>query len=1131
MKLRLFFTLLLIVVLASCTVSVEPAPHEYFSVGEVVEAEEGILYSTMTTNIHDDVEYVYTPIGSATDIGKGGSVEFTFDVKEAGEYYLEAKIMTSGPTMTQHNSFFVGLDSEEALGNDAFVYNTRTTDSFFWDNVSLNGDPEDPHYWALDEGYYTFVFYGRENFTLLDKVKLVKKTPPHECEDNDGDGYGYNCDKGLDCNDSNPYVHFNLTCDYDGHVCGDSTLCVEDCPVPPKEVCDNGVDDDCDEQVDCEDDECSTQSPCEISSSYFYANQWIEAEEGSLEEPMQISSSNNYIFSDIFGSGVAKYSFKTTKDTRYKIKMYTQTDDIATNSVYIGFDKAVNGQDDYVWDIPLSEGFIENSVYLRSGQTVWELPAGVHTLYIYGREIDSRIDKLMLEETQNIAATCNDGIQNQDETGVDCGGVCPPCDEHSYCGDNSCDSDETCNSCPKDCICEPGVVDINALCTPAAVEKRQNDYLEALSNMDTDEPYRKVAKALAIMELADRSGDTSRIDEANNLVVQALDALPDLISDNQPHYALLSGSALDYIRMYYLFKDKPHILKSSTKEKILNGGDRSSLRYYLGKVCYDISSRGWSLKHNNPWKHPSDDYSLGTENHQIVEITQGLLLSQIYANEKCVIDGTSYPIKDSTDEGRNYANDLWHYYRNAYYEWLTMWGSEERKDDDFNFHLGWGIGEKDSNNYYGAYGTAFLNLRDFVDDADVADYSEFFFDGLTGDMAEDLVGSLYTGKHGRTSWKYVERLRQWFKAPVMHMWFDATEYSMSSLDERDLNQWGYQAYTAMATSDYNPSNPDFPRVLLEIARNKPSEGYMVTESISGRNLALDVPLYGEKANWVMPDYALGFQLDEWLGADDHEGGFYLDSTDQSGYGGLLITPFISNPKGNDKYNDIEYKLRPDRNEYGLVVKDAAITQIIEKEDDTLRDGYKKSDGTEFTPEDLPCKLWIKDGFDELIYDGSWIFGRSESRLGRDVYVAVKTIKSGNSYAGKFYDGVIRECDEGDDYFLWETSNSDEYSSFSAFRSDVKDNPLSYDSNWIRYTTSKGDKLEYNRNSVKYHKVNGVKVPWMRDYDYVTHSPYTSWPHEEFEFEFSKGGYSVKVDFDKNNDGVFDDPVKIVDNSK
>ena len=50
--------------------------------------------------------------------------------------------------------------------------------------------------------------------------------------------------------------------------------------------------------------------------------------------------------------------------------------------------------------------------------------------------------------TLNPCATCSDGIQNQGETGVDCGGPCPAC---ISCGDTICNGGENCSNCPADC--------------------------------------------------------------------------------------------------------------------------------------------------------------------------------------------------------------------------------------------------------------------------------------------------------------------------------------------------------------------------------------------------------------------------------------------------------------------------------------------------------------------------------------------------------------------------------------------------------------------------------------------------------------------------------------------------------
>ena len=54
------------------------------------------------------------------------------------------------------------------------------------------------------------------------------------------------------------------------------------------------------------------------------------------------------------------------------------------------------------------------------------------------------------------AATCSDGLQNQGETGVDCGGPCQACPMMMGCSDGVCNGGETCSSCPQDCdACPP----------------------------------------------------------------------------------------------------------------------------------------------------------------------------------------------------------------------------------------------------------------------------------------------------------------------------------------------------------------------------------------------------------------------------------------------------------------------------------------------------------------------------------------------------------------------------------------------------------------------------------------------------------------------------------------------------
>lgn len=400
-------------------------------------------------------------------------------------------------------------------------------------------------------------------------------------------------------------------------------------------------------------------------------------------------------------------------------------------------------------------------------------------------------------------------------------------------------------------------VNVNTIISASAFKTRKNDYLDALINTSTyNDRLARAARALAILVRAEETGNMSKVSEANQEIVNTLNELPNDISSGNQFPRLYNGAGLSYIRTYMMYKDKPTLLYPSTKEKILNGGSTTSLRYYLAQIC-EYNGQGVNLVNNNPWQTTNS----GTYNHQINNIAQGLLLSQIYEGETCLASNQEFPLKNNTDEGLEYADDVWHYWRNAFYKYLTKWGSAELNDSNFNKLIGEGLPEKDSVNYLPAYLSGFFYIRDFVSDPTIASYAEYYIDALMGDYIEDIVGDLITGSHVRTSQGYVNNLRVWYHAPLFHMWFGNVEYSLPSIPYANGNQlfpWGGSAFIAAATSDYNPSHPDFPRVLIEIARNKPSDGYLVTESIFIRRLTVNPPLGGERGNWVTPDYALRF---------------------------------------------------------------------------------------------------------------------------------------------------------------------------------------------------------------------------------------------------------------------------------
>jgi len=137
--------------------------------GQVIEAETGVLTSPMTSS----GGFVQTHTRNA------GSVEFNINIDEEGYYYLKAKILSPDP-IGAHDSFFVGLESENPYNKEFYIYDTARINMLVWDDVSIRGSGNhtyaefDPYVWKLEPGTYTFIFYGREEDAGLDAIELVK---------------------------------------------------------------------------------------------------------------------------------------------------------------------------------------------------------------------------------------------------------------------------------------------------------------------------------------------------------------------------------------------------------------------------------------------------------------------------------------------------------------------------------------------------------------------------------------------------------------------------------------------------------------------------------------------------------------------------------------------------------------------------------------------------------------------------------------------------------------------------------------------------------------------------------------------------------------------------------------------
>ncbi len=137
----------------------------------LLEAESGTLTAPMAKRSHPDAiggEYV------SADSAQQGTVQFTFDVDEAGDYVISARVLA---TASNQDSFFVSLDGG---AEDVFdVAEGKWSSLWQWTAVNgrgATGQPlaENPRIFALTPGRHTLTFRSREAGAGLDQILITK---------------------------------------------------------------------------------------------------------------------------------------------------------------------------------------------------------------------------------------------------------------------------------------------------------------------------------------------------------------------------------------------------------------------------------------------------------------------------------------------------------------------------------------------------------------------------------------------------------------------------------------------------------------------------------------------------------------------------------------------------------------------------------------------------------------------------------------------------------------------------------------------------------------------------------------------------------------------------------------------
>jgi hypothetical protein len=274
---------------------------------------------------------------------------------------------------------------------------------------------------------------------------------PTFCGDN-------NCDLNEDCNSCSqdcgtcPTFCGNDNCDSDESC----NSCERDCGTCPTFCGDNN----CDSNENCE----SCSQDCGICP--LTENHWLETEKADeMISPMisqtdSTTSNNQYISvpNDSGNDGSATYTVEITEESLYVLWGRVLASNYDDDSFFVQIDNLEQN----LWDIKNTENWnwqlVTNRIDDNPVKTF--LTLGTHQIKLIQREDGTKIEKILLtndlnfipegfgEQAENLNY-CGDYTCNDNESCESCSQDCGKCP--SFCGDNVCDQNEDCNSCNSDC--------------------------------------------------------------------------------------------------------------------------------------------------------------------------------------------------------------------------------------------------------------------------------------------------------------------------------------------------------------------------------------------------------------------------------------------------------------------------------------------------------------------------------------------------------------------------------------------------------------------------------------------------------------------------------------------------------
>jgi hypothetical protein len=514
------------------------------------------------------------------------------------------------------------------------------------------------------------------------------------------------------------------------------------------------------------------------------------------------------------------------------------------------------------------------------------------------------------------------------------------------------------------------------------------------------------------------------------------------------------------VRSYLLFKEEPISLMYQATKDHL----RAKLKKF---ACMPPTQKDLdSIWYANYPDGSGSVYPSGTENMKMYTAQLYLLANQEFKDESST-------------------------YQDNYEQWKQWWHKW------FDEHAKKGWAEIASYYLYSFSLSSICNVYDFSDDPKLKLKAEMTIDWLLADHVIEQFNGIRGGGKVRI---YTRDSSLECKRGYLDYLFFGSHNEVYAEEDGEI----------LTTTSYRPAD-----VLIDLALDEDKGVYEIKERRPYSIYSMDQRWQARKYSYVTPDYILGgFQRgDSAQGyiqeSNDHLFGLIFNTTNDA-----FIFPWGKNygiPQNQQGlYDDQVYQYKN-----VMIAKMGGATYWKYAEEEGYGD-----------PNEAPTRCYFANSvLDEMIEESGWIFVKEGN-----AYAAYRPISGGYEWKNEpwwsdyFDTGIYVVANEHMMPAILEAAQASDYSSFTAFRADIKNRYLSYSAETVKYEASDGKIIEvnfgvlYDGNNIK---IDGQKQATELDNYKTFDSPYVNSDWDSGYIVISKDGKKCTLDFRDS-----DNPIKI-----